>query len=47
MGKYGDIEMSINPGAERWNEVKVEDEKWKSGHDEFNRKTDMARQIWM
>lgn len=38
MEKYGDIEVSINPGAKWWDEVKIEDEKWKTDHDEFNEK---------
>lgn len=42
MEKYGDVEVSINPGANWWDEVKIEDEKWKSDHDEFNRK----KQAW-
>lgn len=42
MEQYGDIEVSINPGAERWDEVKIEDEKWKNDHDELNR----MKQTW-
>lgn len=38
MEQYGDIEVSINPGAERWDEVKIEDEKWKTDHDAYDRK---------
>lgn len=33
--KYGDVEISVNPGTDWWDEVKIEDEKWNEDYDAF------------
>jgi len=42
MGRYGDVEISVNPGSYWWNEVKIEDKKWNDDMDVFNKE----KQAW-
>lgn len=35
MLNYGDVEVSIHPDADWFDQIKIEDEKWQAEHDEY------------
>lgn len=32
---YGDVEISVHPGADWFDQIKIEDEKWQADHDDY------------
>ena len=39
---YGDVEISVHPEADWFDQIKIEDEKWQADHDEYVR----VKQEW-